>query len=64
MNLGYFASIILIGWWMVGSSADVGGLYVTMAVASLCSLLTGLPFAWRMVGSTLRSTSAIQIGAS
>jgi Na+-driven multidrug efflux pump len=56
MNLGYFASIILIGWWVVGTSTNVDGLYLTMAVVALCGLLTGLPTAWRLMGSTLRST--------
>jgi Na+-driven multidrug efflux pump len=55
MNLGYFASIILIGWWVVGTSTNVDGLYLTMAIVALCGLLTGLPTAWRLMGSTLRS---------
>jgi hypothetical protein len=46
MNVTYFAAIIAVGWWAVGSSHDLHPLYLTMAIAAVGSLFTGLPYAW------------------
>jgi Na+-driven multidrug efflux pump len=46
MNVTYFAAIIAAGWWFVGSSHDLHPLYLTMAIAAVSSLFTGLPYAW------------------
>jgi Na+-driven multidrug efflux pump len=45
LNATYFAAIILIGWWFVASTHDIGALYRTMQIATLASMATGLPFA-------------------
>ncbi|TDV54815.1 MATE family efflux transporter [Actinophytocola oryzae] len=47
LNVSYFAVMIAVGEWVV-TGTDVHPLYVTMAVAALASLVTGLPIAWSL----------------
>jgi Na+-driven multidrug efflux pump len=51
MNVGYFAAIIAVGWWATVHYHSVGGLYWTMTIATLASVVSGLPYAswivWR-----------------
>jgi Na+-driven multidrug efflux pump len=57
LNVTYFAVVIAIGEWVVadtGSGIDLGPLYVTMAVAAIASLGTGLPLAWWLASRKVR----------
>jgi Na+-driven multidrug efflux pump len=53
LNVSYFAVVIAIGEVVVDGT-DIGPLYVTMAVAALASLGTGLPVAWWLASRKAR----------
>jgi Na+-driven multidrug efflux pump len=53
LNVSYFAVVITVGELGV-TGQDVGPLYVTMAVAALGSLVTGLPTAWFLASRKAR----------
>jgi Na+-driven multidrug efflux pump len=54
LNVSYFAVVIVVGEWVVDGT-DVGPLYVTMAVAAVGSLVTGLPMAWWLASRKART---------
>lgn len=54
LNVSYFAVVVAVGEWVV-TGTDVGPLYVTMAVAALASLATGLPLVWALASRKARS---------
>jgi Na+-driven multidrug efflux pump len=53
LNLSYFAVVIAVGEIVV-TGTDIDPLYVTMAVAALGSLVTGLPIAWFLASRKAR----------
>jgi Na+-driven multidrug efflux pump len=56
MNVGYFAAIIAVGWWATVHYHSVGGLYWTMTIATLASVVSGLPYAsWIVRRSTAKA---------
>jgi Na+-driven multidrug efflux pump len=58
MNVGYFAAIIAVGWWATVHYHSVGGLYWTMTIATLASVVSGLPYAsWIVWRATSRRAS-------
>jgi Na+-driven multidrug efflux pump len=47
LNAGYFAVILAVGWIAADATHRIDGLYWTLAIGPVCSLATGLPWAWR-----------------
>ena len=45
LNAGYFAAVLIAGWLVMASTANLTDLYLTLLIAALVGLVTGLPIA-------------------